>query len=103
LGSVGDASAALEAIREALEFYRRLAATSPARYEPDIAMSLGAYGRHLVAAGNLPEAVVAIREGADILRHYAEEFPKGPAAQLLANLENDLKTVEKSIEEADDG
>ena len=80
--------------REAVEIYRRLERASPARYEPDLAMSLGALGAHLRKAGKLPEAAAAFREGADFVPPHAEQFSKGPAARLLANLERDLKAIE---------
>ena len=40
LSEAGERPAALEAIREAVELYRRLAEANPARYEPDLARSL---------------------------------------------------------------
>ena len=40
LSASGDNAGALEAIQEAVDVYRRLAAADPARYEPDLAVSL---------------------------------------------------------------
>ena len=89
-----DGAGALEAIRKAVEIRRRLTAASPARYAPDLARSLGALGRHLREAREIREAKDAFREGADLVRPHAEEFPEGPAARLLANLENSLRDLD---------
>ena len=94
LSAVDDTSGALEASREAVEIYRRVAAARPARYAPDLARSLGVLGRHLREAREIPEAKEAFREGAKLVRPHAEEFPEGPAARLLANLESDLRQLE---------
>ncbi len=40
LGDVGDRRGALDAIKEAVEIRRRLAAANPAAFEPDLATSL---------------------------------------------------------------
>ena len=40
LSASGDPQGALDAIREAVEISRRLAAASPVRYEPDLARSV---------------------------------------------------------------
>ncbi len=98
LSAAGDAPAALEAIRAAVEIYRRLAPASPARYEPDLARSLGALGRHLREAREIREAKDAFREGADLVRPHAEEFPEGPATRLLADLEDALRDLDETGE-----
>ncbi len=95
---MGDHVGALGAVRDSVEILRRLAAASPARYEPDLAMSLGALGTHLRAAREIREAKDAFREGAELVRPHAERFPEGPDARLLANLENDLRDIEKTGE-----
>ncbi len=69
----------------------RLAAASPARFEPDLARSLGALGTHLRTNGKLTVAAEAFREGIEILKPHAERLRKGPSAQLLSNLENGLR------------
>ena len=69
----------------------RLAAASPARFEPDLARSLGALGTHLGTNGKITEAAEAFREGIEIVKPHAERFPNGRSAQLLSNLENGLR------------
>ena len=98
LGAVGDGAGALEAIRKAVEIRRRLAGASPARYAPDLARSLGALGTHLRGAQKIREAKNALREGAELVRRHAERFPEGPAARLLADLENDLRDLDETGE-----
>ncbi len=79
-----------------MEIRRRLAAASPARYEPDLAMSLGALGTHLREARKISEAKDAFREGVELVRRHAERFPEGPAARLLADLEDALRNLEET-------
>ena len=90
LAAVGDAGGALEAIREAVEIRRRLSRANPARFEPDLARSLGTLGRVLGKCEQYSEATAAFKEGVDIIRPFAEQSPHGPAARLLKALENDL-------------
>ena len=52
LDEVGDPQGALDAIREAVEIYRRLAAASPVRYEPDLARSVSVMSDRLEEEGN---------------------------------------------------
>ena len=98
LSDLGDSAGALEAIRESVAIRRALAAASPARYEPDLAMSLETLGTHLRKAQRIPEAKGAFREGAELVRPHAERFPEGPAARLLANLEDALRDLEEAGE-----
>jgi len=91
LSETGDTQGALGAIREAVELYRRLAAASPARYEPDLARSLGTLGTILSKLGRHIEARKAFKEAVERVRPYAQQWPHGPAALLLAALESGLR------------
>ncbi len=71
---------------------------SPARYEPELATSLGALGMQLREARKIPEAKEAFREGAELVRPHAGRFPEGPDARLLAALEDQLRDLEETGE-----
>ena len=71
LAAAGDRPGALEASREAVEIYRRLAEANPARYEPDLASSLNNLSNHLAEAGDRPGALETIRERLRRLLHLA--------------------------------
>ncbi|MCH8809525.1 MAG: hypothetical protein IH993_06810 [Proteobacteria bacterium] len=96
--SVGETEGALEAIRESVEIRRCLAVASPARYEQDLAQSLGTLGTQLREARKFREAKDAFREGAGLARPHAAQFPGGPAARLLAAIENDLRDLDETGE-----
>jgi hypothetical protein len=66
LREAGDGAGALAAIREAVEIYRRLAAANPARFEPDLALSLNNLSAGLSDAGD--------EQGAKAERREAEEI-----------------------------
>jgi tetratricopeptide (TPR) repeat protein len=58
----------LAASEEAVSVYRRLAAASPAAYEPDLASSLNNLSVRLTEAGRREEAEGVRREAAEIER-----------------------------------
>ena len=86
--SVGDNAGALEAIREAVEICRRLAAASPARYEPDLAGSLINLSNGLSAVGDAPAALEASREAVEIFRRLAAASPARYEPELASSLNN---------------
>ena len=88
LSDAGDAPGALEAIKEAVEIYRRLAAASPARYEPDLAASLNNLSNRLGDAGDAPGALEAIREAVDFYRRLAAASPARYEPDLATSLNN---------------
>ena len=91
--SVGDTEGALEAIRDAVEILRRLAAANAARYEPSLALSLNNLSNALKNVGNSSGALEAIRDAVEILRHLAVASParyEPDLAQSLNNLSNRL-------------
>ena len=71
---------------------------NPTRHEPDLAPSLGVLGAHWREANRNREATEAFREGAELVRPYAERFPNGPADWLLTKLERDLLETEETGE-----
>jgi hypothetical protein len=58
-----------------VEIYGRLAAASPARYEPDLAESLNNLSNHLGVSGDPQGALDAIREAVEIYRRLAAASP----------------------------
>ncbi len=82
---------ALKAVREAVEIHRRLAKASPARFEPDLAKSLGTLGVVYRSNGKHADAIKALKEGTDLIRPYALKLPGSPFEALLKRLEDDLK------------
>ena len=63
---------------------------NPARFGPDLAMSIGAYGTLLRFQDRVEEAADAFRKGIALVRPHAERAPNGPYARLLQKLERDL-------------
>jgi len=57
---------ALQAIQEAVEFYRRLAADRPAVFNADLAMSLNNLSLRLSALGHEDEAEKISKEAAEL-------------------------------------
>ena len=93
LNMVGDGAAALEANRESVEIRRRLAATNPARFEPELATSLNNQSTYLSDAGDGAAALDAIREAAEIHSRLAAANParfEPDLAMSLNNLSNRL-------------
>jgi tetratricopeptide (TPR) repeat protein len=92
----GDGKAALEAIREAVEIRRRLAAGNLARFDPDLAGSLNNFSRCLSNVGERKAALEAGREAVGIWRRLAAEDParfSSSLASSLNNLSNHLTNV----------
>jgi hypothetical protein len=99
LANVGDSAGALAAIREALAIHRRLASANPARFEPDVAMSLNTLSLLLTDAGDSAGALVAIREASAIYRRLANANParfEPDLAMCLNNLSNRLTDARDS-------
>ena len=86
----------LDAVREAVDIYRGLAATSPARYEPDLALSLNSLSISLSEVGDTAAALGATHEAVEIRRRLAAESPARHEADLaksLNTLSNRLSAV----------
>ena len=99
LWMLGDGAAALEAVREAVKIYRRLAAANPARFEPDLATSLNNLSNHLSDAGDGAAALEAIREAAEIRRRLAAANP----ARFEPDLATSLNNLSNRLSDAGDG
>ena len=90
LADMGDAPGALAAIRDAVVIRRRLAASSPARYEPDLGRSLSVLSDQLEKAEDNDAALDATEEAIRLIRPYAERFPGTRSARLLEVMQSDL-------------
>jgi len=90
LSDAGDNPGALDAIREAVEIRRRLAHAQPARFEPDLAMSLANLGLILRGAGEHNAGNAALVEAGELLRPYALQSPNGPHMKLFKAIESML-------------
>jgi hypothetical protein len=88
LTASGDSTAALEASRESVDIRRRLAASNPARYEPDLAMGLNNLSVFRSNAGDNTGALEAIRESLDICRRLAASNPARFEPGLAGSLNN---------------
>ena len=77
---------ALEATREAVEIRRKLASRHPDRFLPDLARSLGTYGRVLLLQGHPAEAADALAQGLRALLPHARRLPRAHAPLLGALL-----------------
>ena len=95
LDAVGDPKGALAAIEEAVEIYRQLAGDNPARFTPDLATSLGAYGLILKNATRITDAILAFQDADRLIRPFAEEWPESPYTRLLNALEAGLRECEE--------
>ncbi|MCH7887887.1 MAG: tetratricopeptide repeat protein [Proteobacteria bacterium] len=95
LNSIGDAAGALDAIRKAVEKYRRLAAANPARFEPELASSLNNLSNRLSDAGDAAGALDAIREAVEIYRRLAKASP----ARYEPDLARSLSVLSHRLEE----
>ncbi len=96
LSDVGDTTGALEAIKEAVEIYRKISEVSPQRYLPYVAMSLNNMSNRLSAIGNIAGALEAIKEALEIRRKLSEVNPQRYLPDLatsLNNLSNHLSDV----------
>ena len=96
LSEVGDREGALEAVREAVEIYRGLAAGNPGAFNPDLAMSLNNLSNRLSEVGDREGALEASRKAIEIYRGLAAGNPGAfnpDLAMSLNNLSNRLSEV----------
>ena len=77
---------ALARTEEAVRIYRRLAASSLARFEHDLARALNNLAMRLAQVGRLDEAVTVAEEGAAIRRLLAASNPAAHQARLAWDL-----------------
>jgi tetratricopeptide (TPR) repeat protein len=88
LRDVGDRAGALEAVREAVEIYRKHSGASPQRYLPDLAMGLNNLSAHLSNMGDGAGALEAIREAVEIRRKLCDAGPRRYLPDLAMSLNN---------------
>jgi tetratricopeptide (TPR) repeat protein len=88
LAGSGDNTGALKASREAVDIRRRLAASNPARYDPDLAMGLNNLSSDLSDTGDDTGALNASRESVEIRRRLAESNPARFEPDLSYSLNN---------------
>jgi tetratricopeptide (TPR) repeat protein len=96
LANLGRREDALAASRETLDMYRRLAATRPDAFLPDLAGSLNNISFDLSNLGRREEALAASREGLDIYQRLAATHPDAflpGLARCLNNLGADLSNL----------
>ncbi len=96
LSKSGDGPGALKAIQEAGEIYRRLAESNPARYEPNLAISLNNLSVHLSKSGDHPGALKAIQEAVEIYQRLAKDNPARYEPNLAISLTNLSNRLSKS-------
>ncbi len=97
LSEDGQHAEALAAVAEAVDLSRELARGNPARFNPDLASSLGSQGTILRKSGKVREALAAFQEGAELTRPYAEANPQSPIAKLHAGLMADLEQTQEEL------
>ncbi|WP_203935315.1 hypothetical protein, partial [Virgisporangium ochraceum] len=85
LSNLGRREDALTAATEAVDLYRRLAATNPAAFEPDLARSLWCYA-WVCEAGDidLTNALDAGREAVSTYERLVEQWPDVFQAEMSA-------------------
>ncbi|MGF1456214.1 MAG: tetratricopeptide repeat protein [Alphaproteobacteria bacterium] len=88
LSHLGRREAALTAEEEAVALYRRLAADTPAAFEPDLARSLSNLGIYLSALGRREAALTATQEAVAIRRRLAAANPAAFEPNLAGSLSN---------------
>jgi hypothetical protein len=88
LSDAGDGAGALAAIRDAVEIRRRLATANPARFEPDLALSLNNLSADLSDAGDGAGALAAIRDAVEIYKRLAAANPARFEPHLAQSLNN---------------
>lgn len=89
----------MAAIKEAVDLYRQLAQANPARFNSDLALSLGSLGTILRKSEKIREARAAFQEGADLTQPFAEAYPNSPIAKLHANLMADVQRTRAELAE----
>ena len=85
---LGDPAGALAAIEEAVTLRRELAATAPAVYTPNLAMSLNNLSNRRAGTGDPAGALAAIEEAVTLYRELAATAPAVFTADLAASLNN---------------
>ena len=85
---LGDPAGALAAIEEAVTLRRELAATAPAVYTPNLAMSLNNLSNRRSGTGDPAGALAAIEEAVTLYRELAATAPAVYTADLAASLNN---------------
>jgi tetratricopeptide (TPR) repeat protein len=80
------AALALSSTEEAVGIFRRLAASSPARFEHDLARSLNNLATWLAQVSRVDEAVTVAEEGIAIRRRLAADNPAAHQARLAWDL-----------------
>ena len=88
---MGDQEGALEAIREAVELYRELAAAQPEAFHSYLATSLGSMSQVLSQEDDFAGARTAVREGITLIMPLAMDLPRA-FQQLVTNLGRDYLT-----------
>jgi tetratricopeptide (TPR) repeat protein len=88
LGALGRHEEALAASQEAVDIYRRLAATHPDAFLADLALSLTGFSRILSGLGHREEALTASQEAVDIRRRLAAMRPDAILPDLATSLSN---------------
>ena len=69
-----------------MEFFRRLVAANPARYEPDLAASLNNLSNRMSDTGDAAGALEAVREAVEIRRRLAAASPTRYEPDLAGSL-----------------
>ena len=85
---LGDPAGALAAIEEAVTLRRELAATAPAVYTPNLAMSLNNLSNRRAGTGDPAGALAAIEEAVTLYRELAATAPAVHTPDLAASLNN---------------
>lgn len=93
LAASGEKKSALKVSKEAVGIYRSLAEENPASFKPELAMSLGTLGTILRSSGRADEAKDAFLEAITVIELQANQFPEGPAADILKNLRRDIENT----------
>jgi tetratricopeptide (TPR) repeat protein len=78
---------AIEVTQEALEIYRRLAASTPQVFIEDLASCFNSLSHHLYEAGRLKESVAATRKSIKLYRQIVPQAPRATLG-LAASLSN---------------
>ena len=87
LGELGRREEALEAITEAVQIRRQLAAARPDAYLPDLATSLNNLSVDLGDMGRRQDALEAITEAVEIRRQLAARWPDAHLDELEQSLQ----------------
>jgi tetratricopeptide (TPR) repeat protein len=88
LGNASRPEEALAATSQAVDLYRRLAATRPDAFEPDLATALNNLGNRLSDLGRREEALAATSQAVEIRRRLAATRPDAFEPDLAMALNN---------------